>query len=105
MASAFGDAALAGLGWGLLGTGAAIAFRSVPVTLAVALAWVFPFENILHRSWAAADTWFPGLLLQGLGAGTGGSVSWSRALLTLTIYGVVIAGASGIAFVRRDITA
>jgi ABC-2 type transport system permease protein len=104
-AAAFGNAALAGLGWGMLGTGVAVAFRSVPVTLAVALAWIFPFENIMHRSWAAVDSWFPGLLLQGLGTGTGGAVSWTRALFTLAIYCGVIAIGSGLSFVRRDITA
>jgi ABC-2 type transport system permease protein len=104
-ASAFGDAALSGVGWGLLGMMAAIAFRTVPITLAVVLAWVFPFENIMFRSWSAADKWFPGLLLQGVGSGSGGSGGWTHALLMTTIYGVVFLAASSFIFRRRDITA
>jgi ABC-2 type transport system permease protein len=104
-ASAFGDAALAGVGWGLLGMMAAIAFRTVPITLAVMLAWVFPFENIMFRSWAAADRWFPGLLLQGVGSGSGGSGGWTRAVLMTALYGVAFLIGSSIVFRRRDITA
>ena len=58
----------------------------MPLALAVAAAWFFPFENILHETWSTADRWFPGLLFPGLGAGTGGAVTWSRALLMVTVY-------------------
>jgi ABC-type transport system involved in multi-copper enzyme maturation permease subunit len=103
--SAFGDAALSGIGWGLLGVVAAIAFRTVPITLAVTLAWVFPFESIMLRSWSAADRWLPGLLLQGLSSGTGGSGGWTRSLLVVAIYSAIFAAVSGVIFTRRDITA
>jgi len=103
-ASAFGDAALSGIGWGLLGMMAAIAFRTVPITLAVVLAWVFPFENIMFRSWSAADRWFPGLVLQGVGSGSGGSGGWTHAVLMTAIYGAAFLIASSVIFRRRDIT-
>jgi ABC-type transport system involved in multi-copper enzyme maturation permease subunit len=104
-ASAFGDAVLSGIGWGLLGMMAAIAFRTLPITLAVMLAWVFPFENIMFRSWAAADRWFPGLLLQGVGSGSGGSGGWTRAVLMTALYAGLFLAASSLIFRRRDITA
>jgi ABC-type transport system involved in multi-copper enzyme maturation permease subunit len=104
-ASAFGDAVIAGIGWGLLGMMAAIALRTIPITLAVMLAWVFPFENIMFRSFGWADRWFPGLLVQGVGSGSGGSGGWTRAVLMTVLYGVVFLGASSIIFKRRDITA
>jgi hypothetical protein len=75
------------------------------IALAVALAWVMPLENILHNSWSGADPWSPGLLLQGLGSGTGGAVSWGRATTTR----VFILGAPGAAawfsVVCSDVTA
>jgi ABC-2 type transport system permease protein len=103
--SAYGDALVAAIGWGLLGATAAIVFRSVPVALAVAVAWVFPLENILHNAWPTADKWFPGLLLQGIGIGTGGAVSWSRAVGVFVVYGLVLAMISAVSFARRDVTA
>ena len=103
--SAFGDTVLAGAGWAMLGMVAAVLLRSVPIALAVALAWVFPFENILHNAWASADKWMPGLLLQGLGAGTGSSVRWTRAGLVLLVYVAILAGTASMSFSRRDVTA
>lgn len=103
--SALGNAVLAGAGWGLLGAAVGVIVRSVPAALAVALAWVMPLENILYRSWSGAAHWFPGLLLQGLGAGTGGSLGWSRTAVTLAIYLVMLSTIAAASFVRRDVTA
>jgi ABC-2 type transport system permease protein len=64
--SAYSNTTLAGLSWGLAGAAIGVVFRTVPIALAVALAWFFPFENILHNAWPTADRWFPGLLFQGL---------------------------------------
>jgi ABC-2 type transport system permease protein len=105
LASSYGNAVLAGMGWGLLGAAAGVILRSVGLALAVALAWVMPLENILHNSWSAADKWFPGLLLQGLGAGTGGAVSWARAGITLLALLGALAGVAWFTLVRRDVTA
>jgi ABC-2 type transport system permease protein len=102
--SALGNAVLAGAGWGLLGAAVGVIVRSVPAALAVALAWVMPFENIVYRAWSGAAHWFPGLLLQGLGAGTGGSLGWSRTALTLGIYLTVLSTVAAASFLRRDVT-
>jgi ABC-2 type transport system permease protein len=101
--SAYGSTTLAGLAWGLAGAAIGTIFRSVPLALAVAAAWFFPFENILHETWATADRWFPGLLFQGLGAGTGGAVTWSRALLMITVYLAALMAVAATTLLRRDI--
>ena len=101
--SAYGNTTLAGLAWGLAGAAVGAVFRSVPLALAVATAWFFPFENILHQAWAGADRWFPGLLFQGLGAGTGGAVSWSRALLMIAIYLAALITVAATTLTSRDI--
>jgi ABC-2 type transport system permease protein len=103
--SVLGDAVLAGAGWALLGAAVGVIVRSVPAALAVALVWVMPFENIVYRAWSGAAHWFPGLLLQGLGAGTGGSLGWSRTAVTLAVYLMVLSAVAAASFVRRDVTA
>jgi hypothetical protein len=75
----------------------------VPLALAVAVAWFFPFENILHTTWAGADRWFPGLLFQGLGAGTGGALSWGRAGLMIAFYLAALIAIAATTLTRRDI--
>jgi ABC-type transport system involved in multi-copper enzyme maturation permease subunit len=101
--SVYGNATLSGLAWGLAGAAIGTIFRSVPLALAVAAAWFFPFENILHETWATADRWFPGLLFQGLGAGTGGAVTWTRALLMITLYLAALTAIAATTLLRRDI--
>lgn len=101
--SAYGNTTLAGLAWGLAGAAVGAVFRSVPLALAVATAWFFPLENILHQAWAGADRWFPGLLFQGLGAGTGGAVSWGRALLMIAVYLAAVIAVAATTLTRRDI--
>jgi ABC-2 type transport system permease protein len=101
--SAYGDTTLAGLAWGLAGAAIGVIFRTVPLALAVAVAWFFPFENILHTTWAGADRWFPGLLFQGLGAGTGGALSWGRAGLMIAFYLAALTAIAATTLTRRDI--
>jgi len=103
--AAYGSVMVAAIGWAILGTFVALVFRSVAVALAVAVAWVFPLENILHNSWSGADKLFPGLLLQGIGVGTGGAVSWTQAVLTWSAYAVVFLGIAALTLVKRDVTA
>jgi ABC-2 type transport system permease protein len=103
--AAYGSVMVATIGWAVLGTFVALLFRSVAIALAVAVAWVFPFENILHNSWSGADKLFPGLLLQGIGVGTGGAVSWTQAVLTWTVYAAVFLGIAALTVVKRDVTA
>jgi hypothetical protein len=101
---AYADATLAGIGWGLFGAAIAILLRSLLATLGVVLVWFFPLENILHTSWATADRWFPGLLLQGIRPDID-SDTWARRVLILAGYVVVALALACWSFRRRDVTA
>jgi hypothetical protein len=64
----------------------AVLVRSVPVALAIGIAWAGPFEHLLQDAWDPANRLFPGLLLEAFVAGGTTDVSASRALLTVTVY-------------------
>jgi ABC-2 type transport system permease protein len=92
-------------GYALLGTALAVLVRSVPVALAIGIAWAGPFEHLLQDAWDPAGRFFPGLLLEAFVAGGTSEVSASRALLTLAVYVTVAAAVAGTVFARRDVTA
>jgi ABC-2 type transport system permease protein len=92
-------------GYALLGTALAVLVRSVPVALAIGIAWAGPFEHLLQDAWDPAGRFFPGLLLEAFVAGGTSEVSTTRALLTLAVYVTVAAAVAGTVFVRRDVTA
>ncbi len=92
-------------GYALLGMTLAVLVRSVPVALAIGIAWAGPFEHLLQDAWNPAQRVFPGLLLEAFVAGGTSEVSASRALLTVTAYLMVAVTIAGITFARRDITA
>jgi hypothetical protein len=83
----------------------AVLVRSVPIALAIGIAWAGPFEHLLQDAWSPADRVFPGLLLEDYVAGGTTEVSTSRALLTLTLYLTIAAAVAATTFARRDITA
>ena len=70
-------------GYALLATMLAVLVRSVPVALAIGIAWAGPFEHIVQDAWAPASRYFPGLLLEAFVAGGTSAVSAIRAFLTL----------------------
>ena len=92
-------------GYALLGMTVAVLVRSVPIALAIGIAWAGPFEHLLQDAWSPADRVFPGLLLEDYVAGGTTEVSASRALLTLTLYVMIAATIAATTFARRDITA
>jgi ABC-2 type transport system permease protein len=92
-------------GYALLGMTLAVLVRSVPVALAIGIAWAGPFEHLLQDAWDSANRLFPGLLLEAFVAGGTSQVSASRALLTVTAYVLIAATIGAISFARRDITA
>ncbi len=92
-------------GYALLGMALAVVVRSVPVALAIGLAWAGPFEHLLQDAWAPAQRIFPGLLLEAFVAGGTTEVSASRASLTVAAYVLVAAAIAGTIFARRDVTA
>jgi ABC-2 type transport system permease protein len=92
-------------GYALLGMTVAVLVRSVPIALAVGIAWAGPFEHLLQDAWSPADRLFPGLLLEDFVAGGTSEVSVSRALLTVAAYVVIAAAIAAATFARRDVTA
>lgn len=89
-------------GYALLGTALAMLVRSVPVALAIGIAWAGPFEHIVADSWDTAVAVFPGLLLETVVAGGRESVSMSQALATSAGYGLLAAAVAAVSFLRRD---
>ena len=92
-------------GYALLGTAIAVVVRSVPLSLAIGIAWAGPFEHIVQDAWGAATRFFPGLLLEAFVAGGTSDVSAERALVTVAVYLAIAAAIAGTTFARRDVTA
>ena len=91
-------------GYALLGMTIAVLVRSVPIALAIGIAWAGPIEHLLQDAWDPANRLFPGLLLEAFVAGGTTEVSSSRALLTLAMYVLIGAAIAATSFARRDIT-
>jgi len=91
--------------YAVLGTTVAVLLRSVPIALAVGIAWAGPFEHLMQDAWGPAGRFFPGLLLEAFVAGGTSEVSEARALLTVAAYVAVAAVIAGTVFSRRDVTA
>jgi len=92
-------------GYALLGMALAVLVRSVPVALAVGIAWAGPFEHLLQDAWDPASRLFPGLLLEAFVAGGTPDVTAARAFLTVALYAAAAAIAAGTIFAKRDVTA
>jgi len=106
--AAVGDylSAAAGLlGWAILGTLLGLVFRSVPVVVAVAVAWAGPFEHLLGQAWSTAIRYFPGLQAEATAAGGTIDVSYQHALALTLFYSAVATAAGLLIAARRDITA
>src|ERR671923_2416953 len=82
-------------GYALLGTMLAVLVRSVPVALAIGIAWAGPFEHLLQDAWDPAQRFFPGLLLEAFVAGGTTQVSVTRAFVTVAAYVAVAAAVAG----------
>jgi ABC-type transport system involved in multi-copper enzyme maturation permease subunit len=93
------------IGYALLGMTLAVLVRSVPVALAIGIAWAGPFEHLLQDAWDTANRLFPGLLLEAFVAGGTSQVNASQALVTVTAYVLIAVTVAATSFARRDITA
>lgn len=89
--------------YAVLGTTLGVLLRSVPVALAVGIAWAGPFEHLVQDAWEPASRLFPGLLLEAFVAGGTPQVSAGRALVTVVLYTTLAAIAASIVFARRDL--
>lgn len=92
-------------GYAVLGMTLAVLVRSLPIALAIGIAWAGPFEHLLQDAWNPAQRFFPGLLLEAFVAGGTSQVSAARALLTVAVYVVAAAAIAGTIFARRDVRA
>lgn len=101
----FGNVLVWVTGYAVLATALAVVVRSVPVALAIGIAWAGPLEHLIQEAWAPASRLFPGLLLEAFVAGGTPDVSAGRALATIAVYGAVAATLAGGLFARRDVTA
>lgn len=91
-------------GYAVLGMLVGVVVRSVPVALAVGIAWAGPLEHLLQEAWVSASRVFPGLLLEAFVAGGTPEVSATRAFTTAAAYVVVAATVAGVTFAHRDVT-
>jgi ABC-2 type transport system permease protein len=95
----------AGLGgWMVFGTFLAVVFRSVPIALAVGVAWAGPFENITVDSWSTGLRVFPGQVLRSVIAGGTTELGLSQAVLQAAGYTAIAGGITLAVVARRDIT-
>jgi ABC-2 type transport system permease protein len=92
------------VGYSVLGMMVAVLLRSVPLALAVGIAWAGPGEHLIVDAWSSADKYFPGLLLEIVGRGGTATVSTTRTIVTAGCYAIVAAVASCLVFARRDMT-
>jgi ABC-2 type transport system permease protein len=93
---------LACIGYGVLGTALAIVLRSPAIAIALGVAYVLPGEAIINALWDNGDRWLPGQLLSALAHGGTSSASYAHALVTLTVYAVIVATGTIVLFQRRD---
>jgi ABC-type transport system involved in multi-copper enzyme maturation permease subunit len=100
----FGAVLLWITGYALLATALAVVVRSVPVALAIGIAWSGPIEHLVQNAWVGAGRWFPGLLLEAFAGGGTTAVSAGRAIATVAIYAVLAAIVAVAVFNRRDVT-
>jgi ABC-type transport system involved in multi-copper enzyme maturation permease subunit len=100
----FGAVLLWITGYALLATALAVVVRSVPIALAIGIAWSGPIEHLVQNAWTGAGRWFPGLLLEAFAGGGTSAVGADRAIATVAVYAVVAAVVAVTVFSRRDVT-
>lgn len=91
-------------GYAVLGTAVAVVIRSVPVALAVGIAWAGPFEHLVQDAWSGASRLLPGLSLEAFVAGGNDDVGVMRALVMAALYVAIAATTALMVFAHRDVT-
>ena len=108
LGSALGDYTMVMLwftGYAVFGMTVAILVRSVAPALFIAVAWAGPLEHLVNRAWSPARSYFPGLLLEAVGAGGIGTVTATHAAVAAAGYIALFAVVAAVVFSRRDVTA
>jgi hypothetical protein len=102
---ALGELLLAVTGFATLGLAVGLFLRSSVFAVIVGFAYLLPVEMLIVRIFPTTKRWLPGQLLAYVGDGGSTTSSFGRSLLISVVYLVIVAGAAGYAFVRRDVTA
>ncbi len=67
--------------------------------------YLLPFEGIFSAVVKGSERWLPGQVLSAVSEGGTGSVTFSHALVTATVYTVIAAALGTVLFTARDVTA
>lgn len=92
-------------GYAVLGTTLAVLTRSVPISMAIGIAWAGPFEHLLVDAWDPGYRIFPGLQLEAFVAGGTVDQDATQAFVTIVAYVAVATAVAGLSITRRDVTA
>jgi len=101
----FVNVLIATLGYGTIGIFLGIILRSPISSISIGLAWLLIIEGILAAVLTSTRQWLPGQLLSIVAAGGDPDVSYSRALISASLFMVLALVASGLLFKRRDVSA
>lgn len=96
-------AAGAAAGYGLLGAALGTLVRSVPVALGIGVTWFGPFEHLLQEAWAGAGRWFPGLLMEAIGAGGTTESGLARSAVAGAALVLAVVAVAAVDLRRRDV--
>ncbi|MET0147106.1 MAG: ABC transporter permease [Ilumatobacteraceae bacterium] len=100
----FGRLVLFIAGWAVIATVVGVLARSVPVGVGVGLVWAGPVENVIGDGWSPGERFFPGLVLRSIISPAAATVSFERAVITMSVYGAIAAAITAVALSRRDVT-
>lgn len=99
-----GNVAISCIAFAIFGTFAAILLRSPAAAVGVALAYLVPVESLISLTVKDAANWLPGQALRVVTLGSATSVPYSRALIVVVCYAVVIILVTAGVLRRRDVT-
>lgn len=102
--SAFVNAAIATIVWGLIGGALAMVTRSAAPAISIGVGFLLIFENLVGNVSEAATEWLPASVLSDFTRGGTPAVSYETAAILVTIYGAACISASALIFTRRDVT-
>ena len=88
----------------ILGSALGLIVRSTVAAVAIAVAWMMPFEHIVQGAWADAARWFPGLLLNAISRNGTEMAPYERSVFLGLLYTAALACAGAVSFLRRDVT-
>jgi ABC-type transport system involved in multi-copper enzyme maturation permease subunit len=97
------------IGYGTVGMILGLLLRSPISSISIGVAWLLVVESIISIAWKPSSKWMPGQLLSivssgGTPIGMSDALSYSQALLRVTIYLIAASAVVGWLFKRRDVS-